>query len=229
MFPLKDDTPVYSTPVMTILLIVLSVLVYIWQSMHTPPQSQAIIYSFGFIPATLFTDIRLAPELAVIPPWLTPFTSMFLHADFWHLLGNMLFLWIFGSNIEDYLGKRRFTLFYLFCGLMAATAQALPNPAETIPMIGASGAVAGVLGAYLLLFPHARVLIVIPILFYPLLLRPSAMLVLSIWFLLQLLNSVTMSADEAGVAWHAHIGGFMAGMLTIRLFRRRHRVLQQTD
>src|SRR5262245_16986711 len=161
MIPIHDDNPTHRTPIVTIALIVACVLVYLWQ-VSLGSRAGAVVYSFGFIPAVLFTDVSLPPELAVVPAWVTLFTSMFLHGGFMHLGGNMLYLWVFGNNSEDVCGHLRFLLFYLLCGVAAAFAQALPNPASEVPMIGASGAISGLLGAYLLLFPRARVHVLIP-------------------------------------------------------------------
>jgi membrane associated rhomboid family serine protease len=144
---------------------------------------------------------------------------MFLHGGWMHIIGNMLYLWIFGNNVEDAMGHRRFIVFYLLCGIAAALAQALPNPSSEVPMIGASGAISGVLGAYLLLYPHARVLVVIPIFFYPYTVRIPAGWVLGFWFLMQVASSLSAPEQQGGVAWSAHIGGFVAGMALIPLFK----------
>jgi len=219
MIPLRDDNPTEITPVVTIGIVVACVLVFFWQISHTPEGQQAIAYGLGLVPAVLFTDARLPPELARVPAELTIFTSMFLHGGWMHLIGNMLYLWIFGNNVEDAMGHGRFVVFYLLCGLAAAMAQALPNPDSTIPMIGASGALAGVLGAYLLLHPSARVMVVIPLgFFFPVLYLPAALL-LGMWFLLQIFSSLTVASDEGGVAWFAHIGGFVAGVVLIPFFK----------
>ncbi|MDX1541009.1 MAG: rhomboid family intramembrane serine protease, partial [Geminicoccaceae bacterium] len=157
MIPLYDDNPTVRTPYLTVGLIAACIMVFLWQVSLGPRLGQAAVYSFGFIPAVFFDQANLPAELAVIPSGLTLFSSMFMHGDLMHLAGNMLYLWIFGNNIEDVCGHGRFIAFYLLCGIAAAFAQALPDPGSEIPMIGASGAISGVLGAYLLLFPHARV------------------------------------------------------------------------
>jgi membrane associated rhomboid family serine protease len=174
------------------------------------------------IPATLFGDKNLPAELALVPPTMTVLTSQFLHGSWMHLIGNMLYLWIFGNNVEDAMGHARFAIFYLLCGIVAALAQALPNPDSTLPMIGASGAISGVLGAYLLLFPHARVLVLIPLGFYSRLMQLPAMAVLGFWFVLQLISSALADPSAGGVAFGAHIGGFIAGMVLLPLFKYRH-------
>jgi membrane associated rhomboid family serine protease len=178
------------------------------------------------IPATVFGDKSLPPELAIIPPWMTAFTSMFMHGGWMHLIGNMLYLWIFGNNVEDSMGHVRFVFFYLLCGIAAVLAQAWPDPDSAVPMIGASGAISGVLGAYLLLFPHARVLVAIPFGIIVHTMRIPAGFVLGFWFLMQLLSSATAGDQQGGVAFGAHIGGFIAGMALIPFFKyRRIRLL----
>ena len=158
-----------------------------------------------------------------MPAALTVFTSMFLHGGWMHLIGNMLYLWIFGNNVEDSMGHVRFFIFYFLCGIAAAMAQAIPNPESTVPMIGASGAISGVLGAYLLLYPRARVLVGIPLGFFLYTARLPAVAVLAFWFVLQLVSKLVTSAEGGGVAWGAHIGGFVAGVVLIPFFSR-HRL-----
>jgi membrane associated rhomboid family serine protease len=220
MIPLHDDNPTQRRPVVTVALIALCVLVYLWQSALGPRQGAAAVYSFGLIPAVLFGDAALPANLAVIPAGLTLVTSMFLHGGFMHLAGNMLYLWVFGNNIEDVCGHARFILFYLLCGLAAAFAQALPNPGSEIPMIGASGAISGVLGAYLVLFPHARVYTLVPLglVFFA---RIKAGWLLGFWFVFQLLSGLGSNLAQGGVAFWAHIGGFVAGVPLIWLLRDR--------
>lgn len=221
MFPLHDDNPGRHTPYISYLLIISCILVFFWQ-LSLGRFGQHAVYSLGMIPAVLFEFKHLPADLAIIPAWATLFSSMFLHGGWMHLIGNMLYLWIFGNNVEDAMGHGRFLLFYLICGLAAAFTQALPNPESVVPMIGASGAISGVLGAYLLLYPHARVLVVIPIGFYPFTTRLKAGWVLGFWFLLQIFNSLATATDQTGgVAWGAHIGGFVAGMALIPLFKRK--------
>lgn len=222
MIPIHDDNPTHIKPWVTWTLIGLCVLVYLWQIGHGPREQQALVYGFGLIPGVLIGDLSLPPELYRIPAPFTLITSMFLHGGLLHLLGNMLYLWIFGNNIEDAMGHARFILFYLLCGAGAALAQTLPNPDSQIPMIGASGAISGVLGAYLLLFPHARVLVAIPFGFYVHTVYLPAMLVLGVWFAIQLVSSLNVNPVQGGVAWFAHVGGFVTGLVLIPLFRYRH-------
>jgi len=220
MIPLHDDNPTDVPPVFTILLIAACVLVFLWQISLGKAQERAIL-ALGVIPSILLGERRLSPELALVPPELTILTSMFLHGGWMHLIGNMLYLWVFGNNVEDAMGHLRFLVFYGLCGAAAVFAQALPNPASTIPMIGASGAISGVLGGYLLLYPHARVLVGIPLGFIIHTARLPALWVLGFWFLLQIINTLLAGKGQGGVAWGAHIGGFIAGMLLLPLFRRR--------
>ena len=218
MFPLHDDNPTKITPYVTYALIIICIAAFFWQ-VSLGKYVQNAIYSLGMIPAVLFDLRELPPELAVIPAWTTLFTSMFLHGGWMHLIGNMLYLFIFGNNVEDAMGHKRFIVFYLICGVAAAMTQALPNPQSIVPMIGASGAISGVLGAYLLLYPHARVLIVIPIFFYPYTVRVPAGIVLLFWFGGQILSSMAAGDQQGGVAFGAHIGGFVAGMALIPFFK----------
>ena len=222
MIPLHDDNPTQRFPMLTIGLIALCVLVFLWQVTLPPQAAQAAVYSFGMIPAVVFGEAVLTAELAAVPPALSVVTSMFMHGGWMHLIGNMLYLWIFGNNIEDSMGHVRFIAFYLLCGTAAAFAQAFQDPSSTVPMIGASGAIGGVLGGYALLFPHARVLVLIPIGFIMTTVRIPALWVLGFWFVLQFVQSA-MSADTGGggVAYWAHIGGFLAGLILIPFFKDR--------
>jgi len=174
------------------------------------------------IPAVLFNINNLSPELEMIPAWLTIFTSMFMHANWLHLVGNMLYLWVFANNVEDSMGHKRFIVFYILCGIVAAVAHASIKPASDTRMVAASGAISGVLGAYLLLYPRARVLVVIPvfIIMYPV--KIAAGWVLVFWFVMQIFNSLMTAGQENGIAFGAHIGGFVAGIIFIGFFKRRN-------
>jgi len=221
MFPIHDDNPTRITPYVTYVLLAACILVFLWQ-ISLGDTEQAAVYSFGVIPSVLLGARSLPVELDVLPAWMTIFTSMFLHGGWMHLIGNMLYLWVFGNNVEDSMGHARFIVFYFLCGALAALTQAVFNPASEIPMIGASGAISGVLGAYLLLHPRARILVVIPIgilIYTPWI---AAYWVLGFWFVLQLVNSIVAASDNGGVAYGAHLGGFVAGMLLIPLFKYRH-------
>ena len=222
MIPLRDDNPSELRPIVSIALIVICTLVFLWQISHGIQGAQKVIYSLGLIPSVLFGINQLPAELASVPPTLTVLTSMFLHGGWLHLIGNMLYLWIFGDNVEDAMGHVRFAIFYVLCGVAAAFAQAIPDPSSVVPMVGASGAISGVLGAYLLLYPHARVLVAIPLGFYLHTMRLPAGVVLLLWFGMQFLSNVlTASSGGGGVAFRAHIGGFVAGMVFVTVFKRR--------
>lgn len=219
MIPLRDDNPASKPPIITVTVITICVLAFFYQVSLGQQAQQIFVMALGTIPATLIGNQQLPPELAIIPPVATLFTSMFLHGGWMHLIGNMLYLWIFGDNIEDAMGHTRFVIFYLVCGVIAALAHAIPNAGSVVPMIGASGAISGVLGAYLLLYPHAKVLVLIPFGFYAHTVHLPAMAVLGFWFVFQIINSALTSTKTGGVAWGAHIGGFVAGMALIPLFK----------
>ena len=202
-FPYKDDNPRILVPVVTYGIIAANVLIFLYQftlAMSGPESEARFIYMFGLIPAQ-FHIINL-------------FTSMFLHGGIAHILGNMWFLWIFGDNVESALGHARFALFYILCGLAAGLAQVIFNIDSILPMVGASGAIAGVLGAYLIRYPHAQVHVFVFIFIFFTTIRVPAMIVLGIWFLTQLINGLgTLGLDTTGgVAWFAHIGGFISGV-----------------
>src|SRR5215472_1330831 len=181
--PLYDDNPIERTPIVTYGLIGLCVLVFLWQ---LGADADTVASSYGLIPAVLFQAKALPPDLAVLPPWATIFTSMFLHSGWLHIAGNMLFLWIFGNNIEDVLGHGRYLALYLLSGVAAAMGQALSDPSSTIPMVGASGAVAGVLGAYLLIYPNANVHVLVLIIVFVRIITVPARIMLGLWFAAQL-------------------------------------------
>jgi membrane associated rhomboid family serine protease len=204
-------------------------LLYVWQHLLlSDTGTQEMGYAFGVVPAVLTGGKYLPDEVAFLPAWASVLTSMFIHGGFWHLAGNMLYLWIFGNNLEDSMGHVRFLLFYVLCGVAAVYAHVLPNPASEIPMFGASGAISGVLGGYLLLFPRARVLLGLPLGFIIIGLgRFPAIWVLAAWFVMQLVLgglSAIQSDNESqgGIAFGAHIGGFIAGLVLVAFFKRRN-------
>jgi rhomboid family protein len=208
MFPLSDVIPSRTTPVVTVGLIVVNALVFLFEVTLTDRQLQLFALTYGVVPAE-FT-------------WPTVLTSMFLHGGWLHFLGNMLYLWIFGDNVEDRLGHVRYLLFYVFCGGAAALGQTAIQPYSTVPMIGASGAIAGVMGAYFVLFPHSRVLTAVFIFFFLDLIEIPAIFFLGIWFLMQFFSGVgSLSSDAAqgGVAFWAHIAGFFVGGIGGLLWR----------
>ena len=223
MFPLSDDNPRrHVTPYVNWSLIAANVLVFLWQASLGPIDGERAVYGLGMIPLRLFSDREvLPPELAGVPAELTILTSMFMHGGFLHIGSNMLYLWIFGDNIEDSMGHGRYAVFYLVGGTAAALTQALLYPASEIPMIGASGAVSAVLGAYILLHPGATVRVLIFLGIFATMAHVPALIVLGIWFLGQLLSAGSMSANEPGVAFGAHIGGFIAGLALVPFFKRR--------
>ena len=212
MFPLKDDIPSRSFPVVTVGLIAVNVLVFLYE-LSLGEQLGPVLETWALVPAVwLSNPARALPILA----------SMFLHGGWMHLLGNMLYLWIFGDNVEDRLGRARFLAFYLLCGLAAALLQVAISPGSTVPMIGASGAIAGVLGGYLLLYPRARVLVLVPIFVFIRLIYLPAPLVLGVWFVLQLFSgAASLGASGGGVAYWAHVGGFVAGLVLVKVMAKR--------
>jgi len=233
LIPLKDDIPSRSVPIVTVVLIVLNALVFLYQvalgddaSARGGSVAQAFVLEFGVTPCRL---AGTCPTPGDFPhPVLTVFTAMFMHGGLFHVAGNMLYLWIFGDNVEDTLGHARFLVFYLLSGAGAAIAQTLTDPTSRLPMVGASGAVSGVLGAYLLLFPYASVLTLLIFGFFWRVVQVPAVIVLGFWIVVQLLSGyLTFSAAAAGrgetggVAWFAHIGGFLIGMLLLVLMRPR--------
>lgn len=214
--PLKDDNPTSTFPLVTVGIILANGLVFFHQISLDVIESQNFIFKWSAIPYQIIHG-EVLHEFPPMPIPLTIFSSMFLHGGFLHLFGNMLYLWIFGNNIEDTLGHFRFFFFYLVCGLAAGLTQIFSNPNSTVPMIGASGAVAGVLGAYLLLFPTARVLTLMFIFIFIKFIRIPALLVLGFWFFLQLLGIWGGAISE--VAFFAHVGGFVAGLILVKIFQ----------
>ena len=223
MIPLHDDNPTTITPAVTISLIGACVLVFFYQiSLPSEAAVDDFIRSFGAIPAAIFGNMP-ASDVAAIPPVATLVSSMFLHGGLMHIGSNMLYLWIFGNNIEDVMGHARFIGFYFLCGIIAALCHAMIGPSSEVPMVGASGAISGALGAYILLYPKAQVLVLIPLGFLLHSVYVPAGLVLGLWFLLQLLQGgMSLGNEGGGVAFFAHIGGFIAGMALIPFFKYSH-------
>jgi membrane associated rhomboid family serine protease len=235
MIPLKDDTPRFSTPLVNSFLIAVNVLVFLFEiSLGRASQNQ-FMREFGLVPARVGALVfgtmphvhahmhAISPELALFPI----LSSMFIHANWWHIIFNMWFLWVFGRNVEDTLGHFPYLVFYLTCGIAAALAQTAVDLNSTIPTVGASGAIAGVMGGYFVLYPRARVLMLVPFFFIFFLWLP-AWVVLGYWFVLQFLSGVgtaLVAADRnaGGVAFWAHVGGFLTGVLLVRLFPSRAR------
>ena len=233
--PLKDDNPLnrIGFQFVTVALIAACTIVWIVQAVGGDQFDAELVFRLGMIPVTVLGELRREPDMITISPWLTIVTSMFLHGGFWHLFGNMIYLWIFGDNVEDSMGHWRFALFYLLCGTVAGLTHAAVESASQIPTIGASGAVSGVLGAYLMLHPRRGVWLLV--FFMPL--RFPAWGVLGVWIGYQVINALTAGPAGGGVAWYAHIGGFAAGALLVvpmrkrgvPLFDRGYRRLPQAD
>jgi membrane associated rhomboid family serine protease len=218
MIPISDDNPARLTPIVTLLIIALCVGTYVWE-LSLGQDMNAALAILGFVPASLRHPPTTYSGFVSYPPGVTIFSSMFLHGGLLHLGGNMLYLWIFGNNVEDAMGHGRFVVFYLVCGVAAALALALVDPASRVPMIGASGAISGVLAGYVLLFPRARVTVIVPlgIIFFPF--AVSAFWVVSFWIILQLISAALSNPHAPGVAWWAHVGGFTAGLLLTPFFK----------
>ena len=218
MIPISDDNPTRIPAIVNWAIILSCVAVYAWE-FSLGSQFDAAITILGFTPDALNGVPHRLPGYITVPGAATIFTSMFLHGGLMHLGGNMLYLWIFGNNIEDAMGHVRYLVFYLVCGVAAALSMFLIDPASQVPMIGASGAISGVLAAYILLFPRARVTVIVPlgIIFYPLVI--SAMWVIGFWFVLQLISAAFTSPDQPGVAFWAHVGGFIMGLVLTPLFK----------
>jgi membrane associated rhomboid family serine protease len=221
LLPFADDNPHTTVPVVNYTLIGLCIAAFVWQMSLGQRGGEAAIHAFGLVPGHLLGTVRLDPRVDVLPAWATIFTSMFLHGGLMHLGGNMLYLWIFGDNIEASLGRVRYLIFYLLCGIAAALGQTLVAPDSAIPMIGASGAISGVLGAYFVLHPRANIRVFVWLFVYISVWNLPAFLVLGGWFLMQLWSSLTAVAGQPGVAFAAHAGGFIAGVVLVFFFRRR--------
>ena len=213
MIPLRDVIPSRTTPFVTVCIISLNAVAFLFELTLPADRLDSFLRAYGLVPAVL--------------DWTTVLTSMFLHGGWLHFIGNMLYLWIFGDNVEDRMGHARFIAFYLLCGATAALAQVLMRPDSMVPTIGASGAIAGVMGAYLVLFPHSRVLTLVPLFVIWELIEVPAILFLGLWFVVQLFSGVgslaVSTGDTGGVAFWAHVAGFVAGLGGVFVFRRRQR------
>ncbi len=225
MFPIRDSVPSRQAPLVTWLIILANVAVFLYEFVQPPRQLEQLVFLYGLVPVRLSVDLSidggLPPGVTPAGGWLTLLTSQFLHGGLLHLVANMWTLWIFGDNVEDRMGRVRFLVFYLLCGVAAGLAHWFTNPASTVPTVGASGAVAGVMGAYFLLYPRARIVMLFPILFWPLFLEVPALLFLGFWFVGQLLSGASAGLSgtaEGGVAWWAHVGGFLVGLLAVKVF-----------
>src|SRR5215469_14177121 len=219
MFPIRDTQPSYSRPIVTILIVIVNILVFLFEFSLSDWERNTFITIYGLVPDHFH--------------WSNVFTSMFLHGGWMHVLGNMWFLWIFGDNIEDILGHGKFLLFYLLCGVAAALLQVYFNYDSRVPMVGASGAIAGVMGAYMVKFPRARILTFVFIIIFIYTFEVPAWLMLIYWFVLQIFGgfgSITESQySQGGTAFFAHVGGFIAGMILIYLLGTRERYYRRRD
>lgn len=232
MFPIRDDNPRVLIPFVTYGIVALNVAAWIFlQGMGTEPVLSSSVCQYGLIPADV---LQLAPagtrlqmgettwcQLGDASGWPTLFSSMFMHGSWLHLIGNMWFMWIFADNVESSMGHLRFAIFYLLCGLGAAGLQMAAHPASTIPMVGASGAIGGVMGAYIMLYPRVNVHLLLILGFFITTVAVPAVFMLGYWFLLQLLSGISTSAEGGGVAFWAHVGGFIAGAVLIFVFRNK--------
>jgi len=221
MIPLRDKNPSRTIPFVNYSLITANVLVFFFEMSHGRGMSK-FIFHYGLVPANFIASLNsLHIGIKTVIPF---FTSMFLHGGWMHLGGNMLFLFVFGDNVEDQFGHLKYLVFYLIAGLAAASMQIYMFPGSDIPMVGASGAIAGVLGAYVFMFPSARVTTLVPIFFFFQIIELPAFIFLGIWFVMQILSgmfSLGIGGDAGGVAWWAHIGGFAAGAILIPFLRKR--------
>ncbi|MBI4908819.1 MAG: rhomboid family intramembrane serine protease [Acidobacteria bacterium] len=218
MIPLRDTQPSYSRPYVTIAIILANITVFFFELSLDDFSRNEFVSVFGVVPAR---------------PWIGSFlTHMFLHGGWMHILGNMWFLWIYGDNVEDILGHGKYLLFYLGCGLIAGVVQTMASPGSRIPLVGASGAIAGIMGAYLVKFPHSRILTLFPIIIFFWTAEIPAVWILIYWFVLQFVSGVGQLGDSSGsggVAWFAHVGGFIAGFVIIRMMRTRERYRHRYD
>jgi membrane associated rhomboid family serine protease len=220
MIPISDDNPTRLTPIITWAIIAICAIVYLWER-SAGQHMDEVLAVLGFTPASLFGYRAVAPGYVSPPAIETIFSSMFLHGSILHIAGNMLYLWIFGNNVEDAMGHFRFLVFYLVCGVAAALTLAYIDPSSRLPMVGASGAISGVLAGYVLLFPRARVTVLVPLGIIPYPLTVSAFLVVGFWFVLQLVSATFSDPTQPGVAWWAHVGGFAAGLLLTPFLKSR--------
>jgi membrane associated rhomboid family serine protease len=219
MIPLRDRNPTRSFPLITILLIISNIAVFIYEISLPETKLKDFIFVYGAVPEEI-VNMKDFPPKNPIPIPLTLFTCMFLHGGILHLLGNMLYLWIFGNNVEDALGKIKFILFYILCGISASLTHIIMNPSSDVPMIGASGAISGVLGAYMILYPFARVDTLIPFFFFWRIVPIPAFFFILIWFLMQIAGASQMSGN---IAWFAHIGGFAGGMVLLFIIGKKRK------
>jgi len=219
MIPLKDTQPTRTFPFVAILIILINILVYIWMDIiigaaPDAATSQASLYfRYGIVPYEITTGNSIAGYPSISPVWLSVFTSMFVHGGFMHIAGNMLYFWIFGNNVEDYFGHFMFMIFYIASGIAAAAVQILTSPASQVPVIGASGAIAGIMGAYFFLYPRAKIKTLVFLFIFITFIQIPAFIFLLIWFAMQLTSGFSSFGSASGVAFWAHVGGFIFGFI----------------
>ena len=226
MFPIKDTIPHRYTPFVTYFLIIVNVVIFLYEKSLPYSYLKGLFYTFGMVPAR-YSHPEWAHWIGLHFDNYWPFfTSMFLHGSWMHLIGNMWSLWLFGDNVEDRFGHFGFLVFYIICGLIAALTHYFFNINATVPVIGASGAIAGVMGAYFLMFPRSRILTLILIIFFPIFLEIPAVIFIGLWFFSQLMSgsfAFVSGVNVAGIAWWAHVGGFVAGMILQKIFKKEDR------
>lgn len=216
LIPIRDDNPTRRLPVLTVSILALNVIAFLYAKLLGPTGFDVFTASWGAIPFEVTHGVD-AISPTPFPVYSTLVTSLFMHGGWLHIAGNMLYLWIFGNNVEDVLGHGRFLVFYLLCGVVATLAHVATAPGSIVPLVGASGAIAGVLGAYLAAFPSARVHVLVPIFFFIQIIRVPAVLVLGMWFMIQIIYAwMDQGGVGGGVAWYAHIGGFVFGFLLMK-------------
>ena len=223
LFPLYDENPTKSIPWVTLLLILVNVLVFAYElSLQSAGKLQQLFQTAALIPYEITNVVKLTSEVPNIGI-LTMFTSMFLHGGWLHIIGNMWYLWIFGNNVEDTLGHAKYLLFYLLCGIVGGIGHILSQPYSQVPTIGASGAIAGVLAGYLIMFPTARIVTIVPIFIFIQIIKVPAILLIGLWFLIQIASGMGSLSTQAsgGTAWFAHIGGFIAGVVLVLVLSRK--------
>ena len=228
MIPIHDDQPRFSTPCVTYFLIVLNTVIFLFEwfiGLQNERALNAIIFEFGVVPRVVTGALTGSPHVSLAGAFIPMLTSMFLHGGWLHIIGNMWVLWIFGDNIEDYLGHFLYLVFYLVCGIAASFTHVLLNLSSRVPSIGASGAIAGIMGAYFLLYPRAKVLTLVPLIIFFTFWWLPAWIVLGYWFLVQFFSgtstAIAYSSQNSGIAFWAHVGGFVAGLVLIKLLPER--------
>ena len=229
MIPIRDDQPRFSTPYITYFIVALNIVIFLFElavGAQSHGQLNALIYEFGVVPRQVTGSLTGSPQFSILAAVVPIFTSMFLHGSWLHIIGNMWVLWIFGDNIEDHLGHFAYLVFYLVCGFAAAVAHILLNAGSNVPTVGASGAIAGIMGAYFLLYPKARVLTIVPLIIFFTFWWLPAWIVLGYWFLIQFLSGAATSvayssSSSGGIAFWAHVGGFVAGIILIKVLPER--------